>query len=550
MKKRKILVTGAGGAAATNFIKSLKLTNDYLIYGVDSNQYHLKLSVADINCLGPSSPPYLFIDKLNQLTKKYGIDFIHPQPDVHVKIISDNREALIAKTFLPDQRTINICQNKWSTYENFKEKGVSCATSFLLENNSDLEKASKHLLRTKKTFWIRADAGAGGKASLPVDNITLAKEWIKYWERKDENIKFIASEFLIGREYAFQSIWHEGRLIVSQGRERLEYLLGYLSPSGQTSSPAVARTINNKLVNKVARDAVLAVDKNATGVFCVDLKTSGTGKICVTEINAGRFFTTSNFIAEAGCNMPDLYIKLAFGELNKILPMYNAIKREYYWIRMVDMGNKLVKGSEFPKVKILIFDFDNTLVKLNINWVSVKLNIEHYLESRGYKIKLTRLGPQLNEILRIISQKKGKRQVNKIKKDIDAIFQNEESKSVKSVIINEKIAKLLKNLNGKNIKTAILSDNGEKTIKSVVAKNFRNRFNYIVGRESKTYFKPHPAGLKLIIKKAHCSKEEVLLIGDSSYDKELAEKNDVKYFILSSKTDYSTLWNEVEKYIY
>ena len=55
------------------------------------------------------------------------------------------------------------------------------------------------------------------------------------------------------------------------------------------------------------------MDDRATGVFCVDLKEDEAGRPLVTEINAGRFFTTSNFLAEAGANMPYSYVELALG---------------------------------------------------------------------------------------------------------------------------------------------------------------------------------------------------------------------------------------------
>ncbi len=33
-----------------------------------------------------------------------------------------------------------------------------------------------------------------------------------------------------------------------------------------------------------------------------------------TEINIGRFFTTIHFFTQAGLNMPEIFMKLAFGE--------------------------------------------------------------------------------------------------------------------------------------------------------------------------------------------------------------------------------------------
>ena len=60
-------------------------------------------------------------------------------------------------------------------------------------------------------------------------------------------------------EFAWQSLWYNGELVTSQARERLEYIFGNLTPSGQTSSPSVAKTVNRDDVNEAGKNAVLAV---------------------------------------------------------------------------------------------------------------------------------------------------------------------------------------------------------------------------------------------------------------------------------------------------
>ena len=156
------------------------------------------------------------------------------------------------------------------------------------------------------------------------------------------------SEFLPGREFAFQSLWHDGSLVESQTRERVEYLFGSLVPSGQTSTPSVARTVQRPDVAEIATKAVRAIDPNANGVFCADLKEDASGRPRVTEINAGRFFTTSNFFATAGLNMPYDYLRLAAGHAvpERIEPLEEGL----YWIRMVDMGYRLVREGEWRSV--------------------------------------------------------------------------------------------------------------------------------------------------------------------------------------------------------
>ena len=129
-------------------------------------------------------------------------------------------------------------------------------------------------------------------------------------------------------------------------RERLAYVFGNRMPSGQSSSPTIAKTVHNKQVNDTATAGIKALDPWANGIFCVDLKENKDGVPCITEINAGRFFTTSIFFSTAGCNMPYYYILSAFGEYLAPLPRYDALPMELYWVRQIDCGERLIKGGE------------------------------------------------------------------------------------------------------------------------------------------------------------------------------------------------------------
>lgn len=352
---KRILVTGAGGSAAANFIKSLRLAPEpFYIVGTDIKPYHLELAEVNKGYILPSANAPDYLTKLNLLIERERIDFVHPQPDIEVRMLSENRECINAKLFLPSKKTIRICQDKIATLQCLASVGVPIPKAYLICNEQELKQALEILLSKHEKAWLRTTQGAGAMASLPVSHLKHALAWIDYWASM-KGIgygQFMVSEFLPGKEFAFQSLWYQGKIIVSQARERIQYILAHASPSGQTSSPSVAKTIHREDVNKIATKAVLAVDSNATGVFCVDLKENQDGIPCVTEINAGRFFTTSNFFTEAGCNMPYYYIKLAFGEELPDLQPYNVIPEGWYWVRMVDMGHKLIKGELWRSEKV------------------------------------------------------------------------------------------------------------------------------------------------------------------------------------------------------
>jgi hypothetical protein len=347
---KRVLVTGAGGSAASNFIHSLRLADEpFFIVGTDTSKYHLELADADARYLLPPAGDPAYLGELNRLIEQERIELVHPQPDEEVLALSELREALWARTFLPSHQTVVLCQDKAACARRIAAAGVPAPRFAAADSEASLREGTASILASHEKAWVRSTRGAGARASLPVTSPAQAVSWARYWTevRGLGYGDFMVSQFLPGREFAFQSLWLDGEIVTSQARERLEYLFGHLTPSGQTSTPSVARTVHRDDVNEVAARSIRAIDPAATGVFCVDLKEDEHGQPLVTEINAGRFFTTSNFLAEAGANMPYHYVRLAFGERLDHLPKVDAVEPGLYWVRMIDMGFKLVREGEW-----------------------------------------------------------------------------------------------------------------------------------------------------------------------------------------------------------
>lgn len=330
---------------------------DFYIVGTDLRKYYLELNdkIDKRYVLPPAEHPE-YLEKLNKLIKAERVDFLYTHSEQEVWFVAHNKEKVKAKTLSPDPSTIAITYNKAKLNAFLAERGIDVPKSFLISNRSELKKALDILLKENNRVWLRAIRGGGSKAALPVNTLLQAEGWIDYWIRL-RGLKysdFQVCEFLPGKEFAFQSIWWKGKIICSMARERVEYLFGNLFPSGQSSSPSVARTVHRDDVNELATRAIKAVAPKATGVFCVDIKENKDGFPCITEINVGRFFTTSINFSVCGVNMPYYYILLGLGEKDSLmsLPKYNGIPAGWYWIRLTDMGYKLVKGENWTSKKI------------------------------------------------------------------------------------------------------------------------------------------------------------------------------------------------------
>lgn len=346
-----VLVTGAGGSATSNFIDALRLGSTAgRIVGADSSPIRLHLSAADNNHLIPLASDPGWPAAMAQLVEATGAAVVHCQPDAEVLALGRIRDDLPANTFLPDQTALDVAGDKVAFATAMADAGIAVPESHGFVGHDEARAVIGELLGSHERVWIRARRGAGSRASLPVSNVEQAMSWMRWWEEeKDVAIThFMAAEQLPGREFAYQSIWQGGRLVAGQARERVEYLYGHLTPHGQTSTPAVARTVREPGVDDLARSAVLALDPTPEGVFCVDIKQDRRGAPKVTEVNAGRFFTTSNFFAHAGLNMPDMLVRAALGET---LPDVGSspLEPDLYWIRMVDMGFVLVEGTEIER---------------------------------------------------------------------------------------------------------------------------------------------------------------------------------------------------------
>ena len=348
---KRVIVTGAGGSKALNFVKSLRMAPEKLyIVGTDSSKYHIELSNCDEKYLIPPYHSEGYIHALNRVIEAEDIGMVCPCPTVEVETISARRDRVNARLFLPRHDTITLCNDKYGLSRRLEAQGIPVPESYMIDSVEDLEEHLPRLLQKHSSHaWLRAIRGSGSKAALPIRDVEIADAWIRYWNWKNQigYGDFMLSEYLPGKEFAFQSLWRNGELLTSQARERLEYLFGDLTASGQSSSYVVGKTVHDDRVNQACTQTIEAVDGKADGVFCVDLKEDSKGFPRITEVNAGRFFTTNNFLSEAGSNMPYYYVKLGYGEEILGLPKYNAVPAGWYWIRVMDGGHKLLRGEKW-----------------------------------------------------------------------------------------------------------------------------------------------------------------------------------------------------------
>ena len=354
MVKSKVLITGAGGGGSNNLIRSLRVSSlDLEIYGSNLDPFILAKSGADKNFILPPASEPSYIDILLHKIDNEGIELIIPNTDREIRRISDERSKISCRLFLPPKDVVDMCQDKHKMHLKLATANLATAKSIAISGYDDIEPALNELAHTGERFWIRPRRGSGSKGATWVENAEQARSWISLWEqlRGYPVDTFTISEYLPGRDYAFQSIWRNGKLVVGKMCERLRYFFGENLLSGMSSTPAVARTIRDDDAVETALNTVRAICENPHGNFNLDMKANSQGVMNVTECNIGRFFMiTPIFDLSGKINTAETYVRCAFGETLEFSEQID-IEEDVYLLRDLDMEPMIVAGTSIRNLE-------------------------------------------------------------------------------------------------------------------------------------------------------------------------------------------------------
>ena len=351
--KKKILVTGAGGGGSSNLISSLRASDlDLEIYGSNLESRMLAKSNADHNFLLPAATEDNYLDSLVKQIELNKIGLIIPNNDREVKRISIDRELIPCRVFLPPNETVEVCQDKYQMYLRLVESGIHVARSVDLTDYNDIERAFEELADTGDRLWVRLKTGSGSKGATWVKTVSQAHAWISMWDdlRGYGVDKFMICEFLPGRDYAFQSVWRDGELIVAKMCERLSYFMGTNRLSGMSSTPEVACTVRDEKTLETIFNAIRVICKRPHGNFNLDLKGDAHEAMNVTEFNIGRFcMITPIFDLTGKINTAEAHVRSAYGEDMEVSDPID-IEEDIYLLRDLDTLPTLVSKTRLDEL--------------------------------------------------------------------------------------------------------------------------------------------------------------------------------------------------------
>lgn len=299
----EVVVFGAGGPAGFNVAAAARDAGFY-VTGYDSVEEHLPF--ARRVCHRVVHTDWIPVGDGSVLL---------PQPEALVRRCAEARDDGLVKYHGPSTRVLATVADKKEAAAIWHRAGLRTKPPVLIGNPIP---DHLHIARDTlgPTFWLRANSGAGARGAILVSDLREAYHWIRLHEVRFGMFgQFVAEEYLPGRDYCWTAIYHEGERVASFSRERLEWLYPHLAPfSGRTGTPTRCRVVHDEDVLCVGAEAVATVDPAPHGVYCVDMREDADGVPRPTEINAGRWATTSPLYRAFGPNLVAWHVALAHGQ--------------------------------------------------------------------------------------------------------------------------------------------------------------------------------------------------------------------------------------------
>lgn len=328
----RVLLLGAGGPAGVNFARTAYDAGHETI-ACDVDPVMLQLARGRHRELIRRERS---ATEINALIHRYQVDVVHAQPDAEVRWLSANAHLLNAPTLLPNRAALFICADK---YRLAQVAGPDApASSPITNSENELEPLIDGL---GGDCWLRLRRGAGSAGALPVQDAEIARAWVRHHRQYgilDED--WMLAERLPGKDLSWTGVYQDGKLLGYGMKERLRLLGADRSPAKVASTATLQVTIDRQDLHEMAQRVVGALQGTANGIFMIDAREDKAGRPKATEVNAGRFGTTSAHWHAAGCSLVNVYLFAAAG---RTVSGQTTCRPGVAWAREMDAGTRVVE---------------------------------------------------------------------------------------------------------------------------------------------------------------------------------------------------------------
>jgi carbamoyl-phosphate synthase large subunit len=330
-EKISILITGVGGGGVgEGILKTIKLAKGpYRIVVTDNAPTSMGFYNADAHYAVPKATNENYIKTLLDICEKENIQVLIPGSEPELKKISENRELFKKNGILlliNDAKIINLCMDKWQTYQFLKQNNLPSPASYLI-------KKEKQLTQIKK-FPVVIKPVHGGSGS---SNVFIAQDkeelvfFVKYILKQNfiplvqEYIDSPDQEYTVGVLTTFRgdllgSIALKRRILSGLSNKiKVRYYKGQTKEEFLAISSGISQGIINdypEIRRYAEKVALILKSKGPLNIQCRKTKKG----IFIFEINP-RFSGTTPIRALAGYNEPDILIRCEFLGKNIKLPI-------------------------------------------------------------------------------------------------------------------------------------------------------------------------------------------------------------------------------------
>lgn len=347
---KKVLIFPAGTEIAFEIYNSLKYSKFVKIYGGTSVADHSEFIYKNLISGFPYVDEPKFIEYLNNVIDKEGIDCVYPAHDSACVILSKHAIEIHAQVIIADYETVRICRSKAATYKYFRKE------SFIPVVYDSVSKVEQY------PVFVKPDIGQGSKGAYKISSEDELKVVLK------NNPFLVICEYLPGPEYTIDCFTdRHGCLRVAKLRSRERIRMG-ISVRSQLLD------IENR-IKEIAE--VLNQGLKFRGVWFFQLKESADGDYRLMEVSA-RVPGTMGITRNSGMNLVMMTLFDYWG----------------YDVNIIDNGYSItVDRAFYSAYKIeyhydyIYLDFDDTVV------VNQKVNVDlmrllYQEKNKGKKIIL------------------------------------------------------------------------------------------------------------------------------------------------------------------
>lgn len=169
--------------------------------------------------------------------------------------------------------------------------------------------------------------------------------------------------------------------------------------------------------------------------------------------------------------------------------------------------------------RLVIFDFDGTMVSLDVDYDGLRQALREYFLGHGIDMVFRPLQRTALEAVKSVG-------TDKVLSDTDRIIDGFEMERINNAKAVDGLHNVVKNLSEQGFRLAILSNNGETVIKEFLNKHgILCYFDFVGTRNNVPEVKPSAKGILMIMERlGFTNSDRVFMVGDSMYDMISAEE--------------------------